>query len=134
MDAIGTEMTGRPSKYTPSIQKKADTYLTNYAACGDIVPTVEGLACELGVARSTVYLWGETIDQFSDTLEAVNAIQARRLVSGGLTNELNSTITKLMLANHGYREQREIDNKSSDGSMTPIQKIERIIVEAKHVE
>jgi len=95
---------------------------------------VEGLACELGVARSTVYLWGETIDQFSDTLEAVNAIQARRLVSGGLTNELNSTITKLMLANHGYREQREIDNKSSDGSMTPIQKIERIIVEAKHVE
>ena len=126
-------MAGRPTKYSPALQKKADDYLTNYMECGDVVPTIEGLADELGIARSTLYAWGESIEQFSDTLEAINAKQARRLVSGGLSNELNSTITKLMLANHGYREKSEVDNKSSDGSMTPIQKIERIIVEAKQI-
>tara|TARA_R110000796_G_scaffold99184_9_gene207142 strand:- start:5214 stop:5594 length:381 start_codon:yes stop_codon:yes gene_type:complete len=123
---------GRPTKYSPTIQKQADQYLLNYQDCGDVVPTIEGLADELSIARSTLYLWAETIELFSDTLESINAKQARRLVSGGLTNELNSTITKLMLANHGYREKTEVDNRSTDGSMSP-QKIERVIVQAEHI-
>jgi hypothetical protein len=42
-------------------------------------------------------------------------------------------MTKMMMnVNHGYRERTELDNLSSDGSMSP-QKIERVIIEATQV-
>jgi hypothetical protein len=41
------------------------------------------------------------------------------LIDGGLIGDFNPTITKLMLTKHGYSDKQEVDNKSSDGSMTP---------------
>lgn len=127
LDAIGTEMErGRPSKYNAATQKKADGYVTELPD-GQVVHTVEGLADYLDVHRDTLYAWRDQHPDFSDTLDRVLKKQAVSLINNGLAGEFNSAIAKLMLANHGYRERSEVDNKSSDGTMTP-QKIENIIV------
>ena len=121
----------RPTKYTPELQKKADEYVKKLPE-GQIVHSVEGLALHLGIHRDTCYAWRDSIDEFSDTLEAVMKMQAVALINNGLSGEFNSAITKLMMANHGYRERSEVDNLSSDGSMSP-QKIERVILDVKEV-
>lgn len=131
LDATGTEMTGRPTKYTPALQKKADEYIKRLPE-GQIVHSVEGLALHLGIHRDTCYAWRDSIEEFSDTLESVMKMQAVALINNGLSGEFNSAITKLMMANHGYRERSEVDNLSSDGSMSP-QKIERVILDVKEV-
>lgn len=130
MDAIGTEMAGgRPTKYNATIQKKADEYISNLPA-DEVIHTVEGLADHINVARSTVYKWKDEIEQFSDTLETILRKQAKTLINRGLTGEFNAPMTKMLMnVNHGYRERTELDNLSSDGSMSP-QKIERVIIEA----
>lgn len=129
LDAIGTEMAGRPSKYNAALQKKADEYLQTLPP-GQIIHSIEGLADHLDLARSTVYKWRDEIEAFSDTLEAVMRKQAVSLINNGLAGEFNAPMTKMMMnVNHGYRERNEVDNLSSDGSMSP-QKIERVIIEA----
>ena len=132
LDAIGTEMAGRPSKYNATIQKKADEYISNLPE-DEVIHTVEGLADYINVARSTVYKWRDEIDEFSDTLETILRKQAKTLINNGLTGEFNAPMTKMLMnVNHGYRERSELDNLSSDGSMSP-QKIERVIIEATQV-
>jgi len=133
LDAIGTEMAGgRPTKYNATIQKKADEYIKNLPE-DEVVHTVEGLADHIDVARSTVYKWKDEIEEFSDTLETILRKQAKTLINRGLTGEFNAPMTKMLMnVNHGYRERTELDNLSSDGSMSP-QKIERVIIEATQV-
>lgn len=99
---------GRPSKYTPDIEAKVIEYLKN---CDeqDTVPVAAGLAVHLGVSKSTLYKWGEDNPEFSDTLSKLQGIQESKLIMKGLKNEYNSTIVKLMLANHGYSEKQEIE-------------------------
>ena len=130
LDAIGTEMAGgRPTKYNATIQKKADEYISNLPE-DEVIHTVEGLADHINVARSTVYKWKDEIEEFSDTLETILRKQAKTLINRGLTGEFNAPMTKMLMnVNHGYRERTELDNLSSDGSMSP-QKIERVIIEA----
>lgn len=118
---------GRPTRYTKAVQEKADEYVDGgFESCGDAVPSVAGLACELGVTRFTVYEWRKHHDAFSHTLDRLLARQERLSLSGGLRNELNSTIVKLLLANHGYSERIAQDNTSSDGSFAPT----RIVIES----
>lgn len=119
---------GRHSLYTPEMQAKADDYLLNWSKTGDKIPSVVGLACELGVSKKTLYNWGDVNPIFLHTLESIQAAQERESLSKGLDGTFNSTITKLVLANHGYSDKTEVDNKSSDGSMTPPQVIERYVV------
>lgn len=141
---------GRPSLYTPEIIDKAKQYL---AECEDEeidyeseyyqepqghggslrrsarpiirvkMPTVGGLARYLGVARSTLYEWKETYPDFSDIMEALGAEQEDRLINNGLSGDYNSTISKVLLTKHGYREG--IDNTSGD---KPIKNVEVVIV------
>ncbi len=97
----------RPTKYNEEMQEKADHYLEHYPEEGDLVPTGEGLSLVLGVSRATLYVWEKAFPLFSDTLDRMNATQSKALINGGLGGEYNSTITKLMLANHGYIEKQE---------------------------
>lgn len=90
---------------------KAKEYAAKYD--GDEVPTIAGLACLLGVAKSTIYKWGDEDKEFSDTLDALQAKQEQVLISKGLNSSFNSTITKLMLANHGYSEKTQVEHGSS---------------------
>lgn len=73
---------------------------------------------ELGLSRSTMGNW-EKHPEFLRTLDKIAYLQERISLNGGLRGDLNSTIVKLLLANHGYSDKIQQDNTSSDGSMTP---------------
>ncbi|CDG96687.1 putative protein p17 [Xenorhabdus bovienii str. puntauvense] len=116
-----TNQVGCPSKLTGELIAKAKEYL--YGGYKDeeeaVIPSVAGLACYLAIARSTVYEYAKQSEEFSDTLERILALQESRLINKGLSGDFNATITKLMLANHGYSDKQEIDHRSPDGSMSP---------------
>ena len=112
-------MTGRPTKLTDELLAKAEDYVANYESYGDPVPTVVGLALEIGVSRSTCYLWAQEDERFSDIFTRVEETQERGLVRGGLEGKYNPAITKMMLTKHGYSDKVEQDLTSSDGSMSP---------------
>lgn len=109
---------GRPSKLAESSEKAKEYLMGGYETVGDVVPSVAGMACYLGISRSRAYEYAKQSEDFKDTLDDIQTLQERGLVNKGLSGEFNATITKLMLANHGYSDKAEIDNKSSDGSMT----------------
>jgi hypothetical protein len=105
-------------------------YIENHTDYDDIVPSAEGLSYHLNVSRKTIYNWSDADDEILHTLDRLKTKQAKMLLSGGLSNSMNPTITKLMLSNHGYSEK--IDNTSSDGSMSP--KASNVVVTSSDVE
>ena len=120
---------GRPSLLDEEMLEKAKHYMIDgYKEIENIVPSAAGLCCYLGVSKSTVYEWAKDTPEnrliplrveFSDTLDAIQAKQEMILINGGLSQAFSGTITKLMLANHGYSDSVKQDHTSSDGSMTP---------------
>jgi len=110
---------GRPTKYDKAMQDKADRYIDEYQEFGDAIPSAVGLAIFIGVNKSTLYEWAKIHPALSNTLGKVNSAQERSAVNNGITGVFNSTITKLVLANHGYSDKQDIAHSSPDGSMTP---------------
>ena len=105
---------GAPTKYNDKIIEKTIDYIENFAKYGEqIVPSIAGLCNILNVGKSTVYDWALQEDKkdFSDTLERLQQKQEILLLTGGLSNTYNSTITKLMLCNHGYSDKSEVDQR-----------------------
>ena len=98
---------GRPTDFTEELLIKAKEYVDN---CPDVVPTVVGLCLYVGIAKATAYRWAsEDKAEFKDILDFVGEMQEQKLVAGGLTNEFNSAITKMMLTKHGYTDKIETD-------------------------
>jgi hypothetical protein len=97
----------RPTKYTPELLKLAKSYLTEWEAEGDMIPSVEGLSAFINIARSTLYVWAEEKPLFSDILQQINEKQSRTLINKGLSGDFNSNITKLVLGKHGYSEKQD---------------------------
>lgn len=113
------------------MQAAADAYVNGgYVQCNDVVPSRAGLACELDVSRTTLATWGEAHPQFLVTLEKIDHVQERISLAGGLRGDLNSTIVKLLLANHGYSDKQAIDHRSPDGSMSPPSRVELVAPDA----
>ena len=110
---------GRPTKLTPEVKELTATYLQECIEKNK-VPTAARLAVNLGISKSSLYEWGKNDKDFSDTLDKLQSIQEATLVDGSLENRLNPTISKLMLANHGYREKSEQDITSGGNALTPI--------------
>jgi hypothetical protein len=109
--------TGRPTKYSEDMQAQADAYVDGgYESCNDAVPSTSGMAFELGVSRQTLYDWADKHSAFLDTLDRCSQIQERRALSGGLRNEMNASIVKLLLANHGYSDKQQHEHSGPDGS------------------
>lgn len=104
---------GRPTKYTPELLEKAQEYIDGgwRDVDGSVVPSVVGLALHLGVTRQTLHAWAKEAgkEHFSYMLEFLDNMQENVLVNGGLSNELNPTITKLVLFKHGYSDKIEQD-------------------------
>lgn len=121
---------GRPSDYTQEIVNAAWEYVEGgWEVAGDKVPSVAGLACEIGIHRQTCYAWaGDESKEFSYILEAISQKQERTLVNNGLDGTFNPPITKMMLSKHGYSDAVDSRHTSPDGSMTPTV-IERVIVQ-----
>jgi len=111
---------GRPTKYSQAIKAKADDYVAGgHLGADDPVPSVAGLACHLGITKNTLYNWADENPDFLHTLERCKERQEKLALMGGLTNEFNASIVKLLLANHGYSDKQSIDHQSSDKSMAP---------------
>lgn len=112
---------GRPTKYTPELMNEAWSYLENYKEEGDLVPTVVGLALDIGISEDTAYEWAKHEDkaEFSELLTRIKNTQQRGLVNGGLGGTLNPAITKMMMTKHGYSDKQEVDMSSKDGTMSP---------------
>lgn len=118
---------GRPSLLDKALLEKAKHYmLEGYKEIENIVPSVAGLCCYLGVSKSSVYLWAEDNEtnkndpirkEFSDTLEAILTKQEMLLINGGLSQAFSGTITKLMLANHGYSDKVQTDVTTNGDSI-----------------
>lgn len=85
---------GRPTKYTDDTVNKSYHYIKNYKECEDVMPSVAGLAVELGVARSTIYEWADDKDkkEFSDMLVKLLSSQERILFNMGLSGAFNASI------------------------------------------
>lgn len=101
---------GRPTKLTPKAKQQVAAYL-HYCVENNTVPTAARLAVTLDVSKSTLYKWAENDVEFSDTLSKLQSIQEAVLIDGSLANKLNPTISKLMLANHGYSDSVKQDLK-----------------------
>lgn len=103
---------GRPSGLTPELIEKAKEYLiSGYKEIENIVPSIAGLGCYLGIGRSTIYEYKALSPEFSDTLDSIMMKQEMLLINGGLSQQFSGTITKLMLANHGYSEKVQTEAK-----------------------
>ena len=107
---------GRPTLLNEAMLEKAEHYMIEgYKEVENIVPSVAGLCCYLGISKSTAYEWAGASDkdqirkQFSDTLEAIQTKQEMLLINGGLSQVYSAPITKLMLSNHGYSEKLNQD-------------------------
>ena len=110
-----TNPVGRPTSYSPTVLLTTIQYINGgYLTSGDVVPVVAGLAVELGVGKSTINVWATEHVEFQATLELLKATQERLLLSGGLKDQFNSNICKLMLAtNHGYSDKTLVESHST---------------------
>ncbi|MCJ1694645.1 DNA-packaging protein [Rathayibacter caricis] len=101
----------RPTKLTEELVERAEKYIGEMARFE--LPSHVGLAIYLDVAESSLYLWRDVDSdlgrQFSETLANIKTFQHYQALNKGLNGEWNSTIVKLVLANHGYVEKRETD-------------------------
>lgn len=112
---------GRPTEYTPKLVAKAWKYAKGgWRNCGDRVPSVAALACEIGVRRETCHAWAKDPGkEFSNILGVIAESQERELMNKGLDGSYNASITKMLLTKHGYSDRLDANHTSEDGSMSP---------------
>ncbi len=114
---------GRPTEYSADILQAAKDYLETYVSQGDVIPTIEGLADNLGRGVKTLYNWAKEHEEFEEAMNAILSKQGRLLQNKGLNKETDSSITKLLLsANHDKREKSEQKNEHA-GNVTIVTKI-----------
>lgn len=104
---------GRPSDYTPEIIIKINDYLETAIPENMKIPTVEGIALELGNSKDTLYEWAKIHPEFSDALSKLKMKQKEALVSIGIFGgkEINATIVALLLkVNHDMIEKTAVEN------------------------
>lgn len=123
-------MAGRPTKYHEGMPDLVDEYTESCGyelypltkstnANGESVeyktkakiPTIAGLSLFLGVTKSTIQLWQEEYPLFSASVRQMLAKQEEIFVEGGASGDLNATISKLVLHNHGYSDKQEVSGK-----------------------
>ena len=106
----------RPQEHSKELVEKAKYYLTSFSECGDVVPTVVGLASYMGIGKSTIYDWlkyakeaekGHYLHSFSDIVMEISEKQEQILVNKGLQGEFQSKIAGMMLSKHGYFESKD---------------------------
>lgn len=116
---VSASKPGPKSTLTNDMRDRAEQYIYAYEEQGDVIPSAAGLACWLGIAKSTLYLWKKDCSRISDALDAIQVKQETVALNRGITGDFNATITKLVLANHGYSDKQEVAHTSPDGSFAP---------------
>jgi len=117
---------GRLTDYSEKTLKKAQAYLADDSIR---FPSITGLARLLKCSRETIYAWSKDPEKatFSDTVREITDKQQQMLIEGGLYNDMNPSIVKLMLsANHGISEKTKQEVSGPDGG--PIETSNEITV------
>ena len=113
---------GRPTSYSDDMLQQATEYVDKgWRKEGDVMPMIESLSVVLGVARSTIYKWAEEKPEFSDILDTLMAVQAKELWNRGLVGDYNSTMAKLALTKHGYRDKSQSEVSGINGRPVEIE-------------
>lgn len=104
---------GAPTKYDPKYCEVAVEFLSDGYS-------VTALAGHIGVARSTVFKWGETYDEFSDALKTGQALAALwwedKLRDVAMTGDGNATAAIFGVKNRSreeWRDKQEVDHTSN---------------------
>lgn len=119
---------GRPTKYKPEYCEAVVEHMREGAS-------LTSFAAEIGVARSTIEEWASVHPDFSGAVKRGKAVCAawweklgRNGAQGG---EVNPTLVIFGLKNMAaddWRDRKDIDHTSSDGSMSP-QPVQWVIVD-----
>lgn len=114
-----TSKGGRPSLYDPQYCDQVIDFMSSGYS-------IAGFAGHIKVARQTVYQWAEDHPEFSDALNQARAASAlwweRNALKNAVEGEGNATMLIFGLKNRvadEWRDKRELDHQSSDGSMRP---------------
>lgn len=118
---------GRPTKYRPEFCDAIVQHMADGAS-------VASFAAEIDVARSTINKWAEEHEEFSEALSRGKAKCAAWWERVGrnlaVTGEGNAPMTIFGLRNmaeEDWRDRKEVDHQSSDGTMTPREPSYRLI-------
>lgn len=100
---------GRPTEYNQDVIDSAWEYVNGgWKDGGSPIPSLVGMCRVLNRGKSTIYDWVKDPDkEFSDIVSALNERQEEILVSNGLLNEFQASVTKLLLTKHGYSDRVE---------------------------
>lgn len=106
---------GRPKEYTQEgLRTLCEKYLKVYRKKGEVVPSVEGLACYVGCCVKTLHNYAKDDKECQEFLQALDKLrdtQARELINKGLASKFNPLITKLLLHARGYSDKSEIKSE-----------------------
>lgn len=103
-------------RYRPVLSRDGKNEVLNepYIHYNPKIPTIEGLAYELKVNKTTIYEWENKYEEFSNVIDELRNKQASQLVNKGLSGQYNSTIAKVLLTKHGYREGADLTTNDKD--------------------
>ena len=103
------------TKKTEQLVKKAKKIVEEWKQqerkIPEVVPTIEGLALELGITRKTFYKYAREDETFKRIKDEVEEMQIRRLIQLGLMGKVRPEIVKLLLAKHGFMDKTEVVEK-----------------------
>ena len=91
------------------------------------LPSIEGLAFYLCIARVTVYDWEKRYPEFAALVDQIRNIQADRLINNGLSGDYNSTIAKVILTKHGYVDKTETEHTISELSNEERKRLSKLL-------
>ncbi len=119
---------GRPTKYNDKMPKAIEEALASGKS-------VTQFAAQIGVNRSSIYEWAQHHEEFSAALsrgqEASQAYWESELQSMMYDRNVNAPLVKLYFANRfNWHDKAEVDNKSSDGSMSGVDRVQIEVVGA----
>lgn len=109
---------GRPKRFTDEfIENEAEEFLKWMKQPKSV--WYETFAYERGYTAQCLSEWAKINDRFREVYQISQTWQKQRLLSGSLFNELNSSITKLVLANTiGWTDKQE--QKFSGDAVNPL--------------
>ena len=118
MDTIQKHVMGRPTKYDPSMIQVAQVYIDRCSREATELPTIEGLALELGLDDERIGEYAQKYPEFHATIKTLKSKQKNQLMNDGMYGgkEVNSAMAIFLLkANHGLIETSRTELTGENG-------------------
>lgn len=98
------------------------------------LPTFEGFGIHIGVSSTTLHNWRDAYPEFLGAYLRAKDYQKEILIQNGLHGNYEKQFAIFTAKNvTDMTDRQQVDNVSSDGSMSP-KKIERVIIDVKNTD